>query len=84
MARTSLEQLKREALAGLDATLANMPPLLDDMVDQQYVEDVLAAARAANVRTASEWHRLTLPDCAAGYHREVEAAELAYFEGRTP
>ena len=33
MAPTPIEQLKREALAGLgrlDATLANMPPLLDD------------------------------------------------------
>jgi hypothetical protein len=32
MAATPIEQLKREALAGLgrlDATLANMPPLLD-------------------------------------------------------
>jgi hypothetical protein len=55
MARTSLEQLKREALAGLDrldATLANMPPLLSAK-PKRWRSDVsdVAACAAVEGRT---------------------------------
>lgn len=51
-------------------------------VDDQYVAEILDAARTWNVTTKKEWHDLTLRDCSAGYHNEVAEAERIYFSAK--
>lgn len=52
-------------------------------IDLDYVNEILMAAEEAKVVTREEWHRLTLRDCAGGYHNEVAEAERQYFKGRS-
>ena len=54
MTATSIEQLKREALAGmdrLDATLKNMPPLIDAKLKRRPDVSDVAACAAVEGRT---------------------------------
>lgn len=51
-------------------------------MDLSYVNEILAAARKANIKTRRQWDELTYADRMAGYHDEVAAAEQVYFAGK--